>query len=116
MTNMIRLQDLYTAKLAHYNAWLLNRPMGEKYPGFPGDAEIESLQNPGQKVRASKAKLKTIKTGAPRAAKTGTKLAKARTLFKANSGAGREAIVAMFITELNMTKSGATTYYYNCKK
>lgn len=123
MSNMAKLQDLYTAKLTHYNAWLMDntRPCGQVYPGFPGDAEIQALSMPKATrvvTKAKPAKLKTQPTGAKavKATKTGTKLEQAKSLFKANSGLSRAAMIELFMDKLSMSKAGATTYVYNCKK
>lgn len=37
-------------------------------------------------------------------------------LFREYYGLTRSEMIALFIRELNMTKAGASTYYYNCKK
>ena len=44
-----------------------------------------------------------------------TKSEKALAIFKANINESREFVVNMFMSDLDMTKQGATTYYYNCK-
>lgn len=47
---------------------------------------------------------------------TPTKLQLARELFAANPSATRTEIIALFQSNLSMTKSGATTYYYTVSK
>lgn len=44
-----------------------------------------------------------------------TKLARAKTLFKANPSATRTEIIAMFVEQLGLTQAGATTYYSRLK-
>lgn len=52
-----------------------------------------------------------------RASKGNTKLDQARKIYQeAVNRNTRDEIIFMFMTKLNMTKSGATTYYYNVKK
>lgn len=48
--------------------------------------------------------------------KKGWKKDEAERLFKENKGMSKKEVMAMFIKELDMTKLGAQTYYYNCKK
>lgn len=113
---MQQLQNLYTEKLAHYNAWLMDnkRPFGQPYPGFPKQAQIDVLAGltqpePVKKTRVMKSAPKVAKT-----ARVGTKLDQARALYKPEMA--REAVVALFMSELGMTKAGATTYFYNVRK
>lgn len=108
-------------KLAHYNAWLLDtkREFGVPYAGFPEDKER----------RASKKAAKTVTKVTDKVAKKGsvpakmsakrsgeTKLDKAKALFKANVKLSRENMIGLFMEQLQMTKAGATTYYYNAQK
>ncbi len=51
------------------------------------------------------------------ATKTGvTKITQARAIFSRTPGFSRADIIAKFMTELNMTKAGASTYYYLAQK
>lgn len=105
-------------KLAHWNAWLLdpNREFGSIYPGFPEDAvapKAKRVAKVTDKV-AKKGKVPAAKT--KRAAKGGTKLEKAKALFKANMKLSRENMIGLFMEQLQMSKAGATTYYYNAQK
>lgn len=99
-------------KLAHYNQWLLDtkREFGKPYPGFPEDNQ------PAKKAKKTAAAKPAAKKVVKRAAKTGTKLELARQLYAANWKQGRERVIALFMSELNMSKAGATTYFYNAKK
>lgn len=101
-------------KLAHYNAWLMDtkRPFGVAYPGFPEDMEAPKAAKRMTKVTDKVAKKGSGKTPAMRV----TKLDQAKELFKANGFKGREFMVALFMTELSMSKAGATTYFYNAQK
>lgn len=108
-------------KLAHYNAWLLDtkREAGKPYPGFPEDMERKATKKAAKtvtKVTDKVTKKGKVAAKAPRAAKGETKLDKAKALFAANGSMGRDFVVALFIDQLSMSKAGATTYYYNCKK
>lgn len=40
----------------------------------------------------------------------------AQTIFNANPNMARSTMINLFMTEVHLTKSGASTYYYNCKK
>ncbi len=46
----------------------------------------------------------------------GTKLERARAIYKANADKSRKEIIQLFVTELNMTPAGASTYHAQCKK
>lgn len=117
--NMVEANDFGTRKLAHYNAWLLdpNREFGKPYPGFPEEAEVAKKAKRAQTV-SSKAPAKKGKavTKAKRARKGETKLDKAKALFKANVKLSRENMIGLFMEQLQMSKAGATTYYYNAQK
>jgi len=51
-----------------------------------------------------------------RACKAGSKMARAVEMFTSNPGIGRKMMIGMFMDDLNMSKAGATTYYYNVSK
>lgn len=58
-----------------------------------------------------------VKVQRVRVAKGNSKLDQARKIYQADANrSSRYEIIVMFMTKLNMTKSGATTYYYNVKK
>ena len=57
----------------------------------------------------------TRPTPAVKVPKTGSKKARAQTLYDAYKGQGRQAIMLMFIQKLDMSKAGASTYYNTCK-
>jgi len=48
--------------------------------------------------------------------KKGAKQIEALRIYKENVDEGKPAIIDMFMSELDMSKSGATTYFYNMKK
>ena len=108
--NMIQENDLNTAKLAHYNAWLLdpNREFGTIYPGFPGEVKM--------KVAKAIATTVVVESIAKRARGTVTKLDQAKALYKDNIKLARVNMIALFQEKLGMSKAGATTYYYNVQK
>lgn len=115
--NMSELSSYYTAKLAHYNAWLgdSTRELGTFYPGFPDEITlVQEAVEPAVEApiaRAKKAAPKTVKTPGK-----GTKLEQAKALFKANPEMTRAEIIALFQAELGMSKAGATTYFYSAQK
>jgi hypothetical protein len=47
---------------------------------------------------------------------SGTKLERAHAIYKANADKSRKEIIQLFVTELNMTPAGASTYHAQCKK
>lgn len=58
-----------------------------------------------------------VKVKRTRTSKGNTKLDQARKIYQEAVGSkSRNEIIQMFMTKLNMTKSGATTYFYNVKK
>lgn len=105
--------ELMNEKLSHYNKWLgdAKRPLTQVYPGFPKQKELDVLC--GLTVAAPAAKTKKVRTSAPAG---GTKLDAARKLFATNKSLSRAAVIALFMTELSMSKAGATTYFYNVQK
>lgn len=45
-----------------------------------------------------------------------SKREQAEALFSTMVGASRQQVIQAFMSQLNMTKAGASTYYYNCQK
>lgn len=106
--------ELLNEKLSHYNKWLgdSKRPLTQVYPGFPKQKELNVLC--GLTVEEAPAKAaKKVRTAAPAGS---TKLEAARKLFAANKSLSRTDMIALFMTELTMSKAGATTYFYNAQK
>lgn len=46
----------------------------------------------------------------------GTKQERAYNMYKSDPSRSRADTISLFMAELNMTRAGATTYYYNCQK
>lgn len=108
-------QTEYTARLAHYNAWLMDakRPFGVPYPGYPEDKVAKNVIKVPKLVTVKVAPL----AKAPRAKRTGTtKLDQAKELYKANIKLSRVNMIGLFMEKLQMSKAGATTYFYNAQK
>ena len=83
--------------------------------GFPISAEQQKwVDHYG--IKAPKIKAVAKKVNRTRPAKTGTKIEKAIELFKANPAISKEDFIALLVKELEMTKLGAQTYFYQCKK
>ena len=114
--NMNAQNDYGTRKLAHYNTWLLDtkREFGVPYPGFPEDLQVAKA--PKRVAKVTDKVTKTGKVPAIRVAKAGTKLEQAKALFKANYKLSRVNMIALFQEQLQMSKAGATTYFYNAQK
>ena len=112
--------DYMQRKLNHYNEWLLNpkRDVGTgPYPGFPEDMALER----GRKLvkEAHVAKQKVAKPKAIRARSAPgqpTKLDRAKALRVSNPGVSKDTLIGLFMSELSMSKAGATTYYYSSAK
>lgn len=115
---MQRYQELLDSKLAHYNAWMRNASLGEIYPGFPEQGELDVLCGVADPVvvvaEPAPKHVKAAKAAKPSEGKT--KLERARELFAAAPDKSRAAIIALFIAELGMTKSGASTYFYSAQQ
>lgn len=111
----IAMSDL---KLRAYNAWLMDtkRPFGVAYPGFPEDMEAPKAAKRVIKVTDKVAKKGNVAVKAKRASNGVTKLDQAKALFKANGFKGRDFVVALFMERLDMSKAGATTYWYAAQK
>lgn len=111
--------ELCSDKLAHYNAWLADHEFGTPYPGFPRQDELNALTGRENKIVVLNApKPETKEWSEPKTTnhKTGTKLERAIELYKMSSDKSRDTIVSLFMVELDMTKAGATTYFFNCRK
>lgn len=106
-------QQEYTDRLNHYNRYLMDnkRDICAPYPGYPADVKSAKKAKPvkvnPEPVVAPPVQKKTS---------SGSKIDQAREIFKKNSKLPRDKIVALFMKQLQMTKAGATSYYYTCKK
>jgi len=58
---------------------------------------------------------KTDESGKPKR-KKGAKQEEALRIYKENIEAGKAKIIELFMSELDMSKAGATTYFYNTKR
>lgn len=56
-----------------------------------------------------------VKAEQPKVGQSGTKLERAKELYKANAEKSRKEIIELFVKELNMTPAGASTYHAQCK-
>jgi hypothetical protein len=59
--------------------------------------------------------IKVDNTGKPKR-KKGAKQEEALRIYKENISEGKQKIIELFMSELDMSKPGATTYFYNAKK
>lgn len=114
IANINAQQALLQRRLDHYNEWLMdnNREVGIPYPGFPESeepaVEVKPAKNLTTVVKSVKdTKAKKVK-GAP------TKKEQAAKIFARVGGLKNPAIMA-FITELDMTRAGASSYFYAIK-
>lgn len=75
-----------------------------------GDGTVEPYDGPIPQRTTEVAAITT-----PLTSKPGSKKEKAVEIFRAMNGASRKDVIQAFITELNMTTAGASTYYAMCK-
>lgn len=73
---------------------------------------------PASQKRPAPKKRKPTSHKRPAAAKAGSKAERALTIYHdiVGKGHGKEVCIQRFQDALDMTKAGATTYFYNCKK
>ena len=67
-------------------------------------------------VEETKKPIKTVKSTRTSTARKDSKAARARKLYMDATDKSRKAIVALFVSELDMTPTAAGAYYYHCKK
>ena len=81
--------------------------------------EVKAPKAKAVKVAAPKAE-KVVKEKAPKAEKpvVESKASKARAIFAAETakGTARKDIIALFISDVGLTKAGASTYYEKFRK
>jgi len=141
-----RWQDYMQRKLDHYNNWLSDhKNFSKMYPGyFEKEFEMDVFENivkvttgefevadhlkatadqsavsavsaVGGQVVTRKAVRKAAAVKRESTPRSNSKMVRAQELF-ATLGGERHATINAFINQLSMTPSGATTYYYTCKK
>ena len=76
----------------------------------PGAVEVVDVAVEDIKIERTKIGNQVIKP------KKGLKQEAAKRIFEANVGKPNKDIIALFMTQLDMSKPGATTYLYNLKK
>jgi hypothetical protein len=117
--------DYMQRKLDHYNEWLLNpkRDVGTgPYPGFPEDLALEKGRKLTLQAHEEKIAKKKVAASKPKALRARsapgqpTKLDRAKALRASNPGASKDTLIGLFMSELSMSKAGATTYYYSSGK
>lgn len=86
-------------------------------PSFKGEIKDiptaeEVINVPVEEIKISRKKVggKVIKP------KKGLKQEAAKKIYEANRGAANSVIIGLFMSQLDMSKAGATTYLYNMKK
>jgi len=75
----------------------------------PSSAITRALAKPVQKAR------KTVAVAKEKTKRTNTKTARALQIFTQFNG-DKQSVIGAYMTELKMSKAGATTYFYNAKK
>ncbi|NBS69467.1 hypothetical protein EBT31_11225 [bacterium] len=109
--------DFLQAKLDHYNKWLMNpkRELGTTYPGYPGDSKLVKKGKKMSEVTVNEVKTETAVKGKRAKREGATKQVRAIELYK-QLGGDKGAVIDAFMSQLSMSKAGATTYFYNAKK
>lgn len=115
-----------TARLAHYNQWLLDptREFGVPYPGFPADSEPVVAEKAKRTRKAPEVIVNTVakKTKTVRAKKaTGKVTNRDRVMalvrdLPYNTKAEKALVVDKIVQMLGVTKSNAAVYAYNAKR
>lgn len=124
-------QAYLTRKLKHYNEWLLDntREFGKPYPGFPEDQKAAKRKTSviketpvvapvKRKKGKSVMKIETVGIKAAkiaRAPKAGTKQAKAIEIVRTLGVGAKADAIAKIMSDLSMSKAGATTYFHNAR-
>lgn len=109
-------QEYLTRKLKHYNTWLGDldsREMGTPYPGFPEDFPVKKSKK--TVVKAVATAPKSVTKRVVRIAGESKKV-RAIKIVQSMTGQAKTAIIESLMSELAMSKAGATTYYYNSVK
>lgn len=128
VNNSDKHQEELTNRLKHYNEWLMDdkRPSDSIYPGYPADKKKKASKNnvvaPINLVKGNKMSMKIEAVGVKvsstrvlRGAKTGTKQFKAYEIVQKLGSTDKSVAIQAIMTELNMSKAGATTYFHNAK-
>lgn len=88
----------------------------EEYTETPEQEEEGSGYAVEKAITKSVAKAKAVvATAKEKTKRTNTKTARATAIYKQHNG-DKSAIINAYMTELGMSKAGATTYFYNAKK
>lgn len=116
------------ARLDHYNEWLMDpkRPIGEIYPGFPGDKNGSYSEVPEQEVRvlevtvAPKPKKSHNRGTVTKHTHKGNQMAKVTNLSRATeivkASASKAEALEKIVAELNVTRSNAFVYFTKATK
>lgn len=123
------LQD----RLNHYNDWLMDdkRDLGTTYPGYPGDKAKKPTETVVEKPAVAPIKrkkgvkavmnietvgVKMMKTRVTRGPKAGTKQDAANKIVAFLGTHEKANVIQEIMTQLSMSKAGATTYFHNAKR
>lgn len=116
--NLDENQAFLTRKLEHYNAWLMDtkRPFTEIYPGFPEEQDFEAKSKRKRAERRSSLPLPTPKKVTRERPKKGEPTKQERAVRLVELNPNKDEAINAIMSQLNMSKAGATTYFYNAKK
>lgn len=128
VNNSDKHQQELTDRLRHYNDWLMDnkRPVDSTYPGYPADKKKKASKNkvvaPINSEKGNKMSMKIEAVGVKvsstrvlRGAKAGTKQHKAYEIVQKLGTTDKTVAIQAIMTELSMSKAGATTYFHNAK-
>lgn len=126
MTYSVQYNDVdATARLAHYNAWLLdpNREMGTTYPGYPADQEgadkVKRVRKIAADVVVNEMAKKTRAASTKKSTGKVTNRERVAALIRDlpyNTKAEKELVIGKIVDLLGVTKSNAAVYAYNAKR
>jgi hypothetical protein len=111
--------DQKTARLAHYNAWLLDpdRELGTLYPGFPEvvktKVRVPKVVDTVKPAATTKVAKVAKKTRAPKGGTNRERVAQLVQGMPFSTKADKEQMVVKIIELLGVTRSNASVYAYN---
>jgi hypothetical protein len=116
--NSDKHQEDLTNRLKHYNEWLMdnNRPIPSVYPGYPDDFKAENNKRKKSTVSTLIPTTPTTRQTVMKRTKTGTKQVEATNIVRKIGVDRKEECIKTIVSQLSMTLTGATTYFYNARR
>lgn len=116
--NLDENQAYLTRSLDHYNAWLMDRKRNftDTYPGFPEELKPAASEKRKKTKKVSSIAMSMKKKIVRERSKRGEPTKQERAVQIVELNPKKEEAINAIQTQLNMSKAGATTYYYNSVK